>query len=124
MQDDWKEDQPIYRQLQQKVVVLILDGTYAEGEALPSVRQVSSDLRINHLTVSKAYQELVDEGLLVKKRGLGMFVIDGAKRKILDHEREKFLNQELPEFLARIAQLSISKDDLIEKIQHSNMGEQ
>lgn len=122
MQSDWKEDQPIYRQLQAKVVSFILNGTYPEGSALPSVRQVSADLSINHLTVAKAYQELVDEGLLEKRRGLGMFVVDGAKAKVLELEKKKFLNAELPELLARIAQLNISKEDLMEIITNAEAG--
>ena len=113
MQSEWRDDQPIYRQLRDKVTSLIMNGTYAEGEAVPSVRQVSSDLGINHLTVSKAYQELVDEGLLVKKRGLGMFVIEGAKTTILEREKERFLAVELPEFFTRLEQLNISLNDII-----------
>lgn len=112
MKTEWTEDQPIYRQLKHKVVDLILKGVYEEGNAVPSVRQVSSDLSINHLTVSKAYQELVDEGILMKKRGLGMFVIDGAKTKILEVEKEKFINTELPAFITRMEQLGISRDDI------------
>lgn len=123
MQSDWKEDQPIYRQLQAKVVSLILNGTYPEGSALPSVRQVSADLSINHLTVAKAYQELVDEGLLEKRRGLGMFVIDGARAKVLELEKKKFLSAELPEFLTRIAQLNISKEDLMAIITNAEVEE-
>jgi len=123
MQSEWKEDQPIYRQLRSQVTALIMNGTYAEGESLPSVRQVSSDLSINHLTVSKAYQELVDDGLLEKKRGLGMFVVEGAKAMIMHKEKEKFLTTELPEFLARITQLNISKEELIDKINQAYQGE-
>lgn len=116
MHGEWKDDEPIYRQLKNKVVSLILNGTYLEENALPSVRQVSSDLSINHLTVSKAYQELVNDGLLEKKRGLGMFVIVGAKKMIIEKEKEKFFNVELPEFILRIKELSISKKDVIKKI--------
>lgn len=116
MQEQWKDDQPIYRQLRDRVVGLIMEGAYQEGDAIPSVRQVSSDYQINHLTVSKAYQELVDEGLVEKRRGLGMYVIDGARDKILRAEREKFLNQELPQLLTRILQLGITRQELIEHI--------
>ncbi len=117
MRDDWKEGLPIYRQLESRVSALILDGTYAEGDAVPSVRRVSSDFNINHLTVAKAYQELVDSGLLEKKRGLGMFVIPGAKEALMKNEKDKFLNTELPEFLDRLTQLDISKQEVIDQIQ-------
>ena len=117
MQEQWKDDQPIYRQLRDRMIDLIMEGAYNEGEAIPSVRAVSAEFQINHLTVSKAYQELVDEGLVEKRRGLGMFVIEGAREKILNTEREKFLAIELPQLLQRILQLGISKDELIQKIQ-------
>ena len=117
MQEQWKDDQPIYRQLRDRMIGLIMEGAYNEGEAIPSVRAVSAEFQINHLTVSKAYQELVDEGLVEKRRGLGMFVIEGAREKILNTEREKFLAIELPQLLQRILQLGISKDELIQKIQ-------
>jgi len=91
---------------------------------VPSVRQVSSDLSINHLTVSKAYLELVDEGLLEKKRGLGMFVVEGAKSAILLKEKEKFLSHELPELIARLEQLRISMDDFVEVIRRHREGDQ
>ncbi len=123
MQEQWKDDQPIYRQLRDRVVGLILEGAYLEGDAIPSVRSVSSEFQINHITVSKAYQELVEEGLVEKRRGLGMFVIDGAREKILNVEREKFLSTELPQLLQRIVQLGISKEELIEKIQQVNEGD-
>lgn len=112
----WNDDQPIYRQLKDRMVGLIMEGAYAEGDAIPSVRAVSAEYQINHLTVSKAYQELVDEGLVEKRRGLGMFVIEGARGTILKAEREKFLTVDLPQLLQRIAQLGISKDELIEHI--------
>jgi len=119
MQQTWREDLPIYRQLKDLVVNLILQGEYKAGESLPSVRQVSSDYKINHITVSKAYQELVDEGLVEKRRGLGMFVIEGAKEVLLTREQERFMKEELPAFLERINQLGISKDRLIKMINDS-----
>jgi len=119
MQQTWREDLPIYRQLKELVVNLILQGEYKAGESLPSVRQVSSDYQINHITVSKAYQELVDEGLVEKRRGLGMFVIEGAKEILLTREQERFMQEELPAFLERINQLGISKDHLIKMINDS-----
>ncbi len=117
MSEEWRDDQPIYRQLQQKVSALILDGTYPEGNSVPSVRQVSSELSINHLTVAKAYQELVDIGLLEKRRGLGMFVIEGARASLLKQEKDKFLSIELPEFIARLQQLDITLADAISALE-------
>ncbi len=122
MQDTWRDDQPIYKQLKERVVSLILAEEFRAGESLPSVRQVSSDYRINHITVSKAYQELVDEGLVEKRRGLGMFVVDGAKDSLLTREQEKFAREELPAFVDRINQLGITTETLIEMIKQ--IGEQ
>lgn len=104
---DWKEDQPIYKQLRNKVADAILAGSFKEGEALPSVRAVAVDLRINPLTASKAYQELVSEELVEKKRGLGMFVVSGARAKLLSNEKERFLTEEWPAIIARIDSLGL-----------------
>jgi len=112
MQDAWKNDQPIYKQLQDKVSTLILNGSYTEGEVIPSVRQVSSELSINHLTVAKAYQGLVDEGLLIKKRGVGMFVAPDARALVKKQEQEKFYQHALPEFIQRLEQLGISPEKI------------
>lgn len=109
----WNEEQPIYRQLRDKMVGLILNGAYKEGEPIPSVRQVSSDYHINHLTVAKAYQELVDMGLVESRRGMGMYVLAGAYQKLHNMEKQKFIQQELPQLLQRIAQLGMTKDELI-----------
>lgn len=122
MQQQWNDDQPIYRQLRDRMVGLIMEGAYLEGDAIPSVRAVSSEYQINHLTVSKAYQELVEEGLVEKRRGLGMFVIEGARKNILKAERDKFLTVEFPQLLQRILQLGISKSELIEYINVSVEG--
>lgn len=116
MNKQWSDDQPIYRQLQQEVTDLILRGDAAEGEAVPSVRQLSADYRINHLTVAKAYQALVDEGLLEKRRGLGMFVAGGARALLLEREREKFLDRELPALWQRARDLGLNEKTLIEKL--------
>lgn len=113
MQDQWNDDQPIYRQLRDRMVGLILEGAFQEGESIPSVRAVSADYQINHLTVSKAYQALVDEGLVEKRRGLGMFVVPGAQEKILHAEKTQFLTIELPKLIQRIEQLGISKQELL-----------
>ncbi|WP_027329937.1 GntR family transcriptional regulator [Marinimicrobium agarilyticum] len=107
MTDLWNDDQPIYRQLYERVVRLILRGDFAEGDALPSVRQLSADYRINHLTVAKSYQALVDEGLVEKRRGLGMFVLEGARERLLARERQLFLEKELPELIRRARELGI-----------------
>jgi len=112
--EDWDDSQPIYRQLRDKVAALIMEGALPEGEAIPSVRQVASEYRINHLTVSKAYQELVDEGLIQKRRGLGMFVEAGAKKQLAERERKQFLRVEIPELLNRLERLGISKSELID----------
>ncbi|MDP6374408.1 MAG: GntR family transcriptional regulator [Pseudomonadales bacterium] len=110
---DWKDNEPIYLQLRDLVLTQILGGLIAEGEAVPSVRQVASEERINPLTVSKAYQLLVDEGLLEKRRGLGMFVAQGAQQAALSQERERFLNEEWPETLARIHALQLDTEQLL-----------
>lgn len=117
MHEQWNDDQPIYRQLRDRMVGLIMAGVFAEGDAIPSVRTVSADYQINHLTVSKAYQVLVDEGLVEKRRGLGMFVVQGARENILRAEKTQFLNIELPKLLQRMVQLGISEDDLIKYMQ-------
>lgn len=112
--DDWDESQPIYRQLREKIVNLIIEGELKEGEAIPSVRQVANEYRINHLTVSKAYQELVDDGLLQKRRGLGMFVEEGAQQQLLQRERNRFVESEVPVLVKRMQQLGINSSELID----------
>ncbi|MDJ0877730.1 MAG: GntR family transcriptional regulator [Halieaceae bacterium] len=111
---EWNDNLPIYRQLRDLVVQRILDGSFAEGEAVPSVRQVASDYNINHLTVAKAYQELVDEGLLEKRRGLGMFVLGGAREALTSNEKQKFLDEELPAFIERVQRLGLDIDTVTE----------
>ena len=112
MAAQWNDSQPIYWQLKERTVAMILDGTLAEGEPLPSVRNVASEFQLNPITVSKSYQALVEEGLVEKRRGLGMFVCEGARRKLIASERAKFLNEEWPAMLARIEQLGLSIEDL------------
>ncbi len=107
---EWNDNLPIYRQLRDLVIQRILDGSFAEGESVPSVRQVASDYNINHLTVAKAYQELVDEGLLEKRRGLGMFVLSGAREALTSNEKQKFLEEELPAFIERVQRLGLDID--------------
>ena len=110
---EWKDNEPIYLQLRQLVLGQILSGALPEGDAVPSVRQVASEERINPLTVSKAYQTLVDEGLLEKRRGLGMFVCEGAQARALEQERARFLAEEWPETLARIEALKLNAERLL-----------
>lgn len=115
--DHWNDNQPIYRQLYERILMLILRGEIPEGEALPSVRQLSADYQINHLTVAKSYQALVEEGLVEKRRGMGMFVLPGAQAHLQEREQEKFLNLELPELVQRSQQLGIDESALIHAIQ-------
>ena len=113
---EWNDKQPIYKQLRELVVERIIDGSFAEGESVPSVRQVASDYQINHLTVAKAYQELVEAGLLEKRRGLGMYVIAGARESMTDHEQRRFLEEELPAFAGRVHRLGIDLDMVADKL--------
>jgi GntR family transcriptional regulator len=113
MATHWNDSQPIYWQLKDRTIAMILDGTLPEGEALPSVRTVASEFQLNPITVSKSYQALVDDGLVEKRRGLGMFVCKGARRKLIDSERAKFLEEEWPATLSRIEQLGLSIDELL-----------
>ncbi len=110
----WNDSQPIYWQLKERTVAMILDGTLAEGEALPSVRTVASEFQLNPITVSKSYQALVEDGLVEKRRGLGMFVRDGARKSLIASERAKFLDEEWPAMLNRIDQLGLNVTDLLE----------
>ncbi|MBT8076643.1 MAG: GntR family transcriptional regulator [Gammaproteobacteria bacterium] len=116
MTAQWNDSQPIYWQLKERTIAMILDGTLPEGSALPSVRTVASDFQLNPITVSKSYQALVDDELVEKRRGLGMFVREGARRKLTDSEREKFLNEEWPATVIRIRQLGLDVNKLIESI--------
>ena len=123
MTNTWNDNQPIYRQLRDRVVAMILDGTLNDGDALPSVRSVAAEYRLNPMTVMKGYQELVDSELVEKKRGLGMFVIGGASEKLLASEREKFVQEEWPGIHARIDRLGLSLEDLFKNTQKENKGE-
>jgi len=116
MDPNWNDNQPIYRQLRDKVVAMILEDVLKDGDALPSVRNVAAEYRLNPLTVLKGYQELVDDDLVEKKRGLGMFVTAGAKTKLLKGERQRFLDQEWPLVVASIGRLGLSLDDLMGKV--------
>ena len=114
MATQWNDSQPIYWQLKERTIAMILDGTLTEGEALPSVRTVASDFQLNPITVSKSYQALVDDDLVEKRRGLGMFVREGARQKLTESERDKFLSEEWPAMVIRIRQLGLNVDKLLQ----------
>jgi DNA-binding transcriptional regulator YhcF (GntR family) len=116
MDPKWNEDLPIYRQLRDRVVEMILEGVLGDGDALPSVRNVAAEYRLNPLTVLKGYQELVDEGLVEKKRGRGMFVNEGARKQLLKDERQRFLDKEWPNVVATIARLGLDIDTLLKAV--------
>ena len=109
----WNDNAPIYRQLRDHVVAMILDGVLKQGDALPSVRQVAADFQLNPITVSKAYQELVDEQLVEKRRGLGMYVTEGARDALLHSERERFLREEWPALYARLKRMNLDLKALL-----------
>ena len=114
MDFEWNDSQPIYRQLRDRVVAMILDGVLTEGDPLPSVRTVAADYRVNPLTVLKAYQQLVDEELVETRRGRGMFINVGARALLLRGEREKFLEEEWPRICANIQRLGLRAEDLLD----------
>ncbi len=116
MSADWNDNEPIYRQLKARIVAMLLDGLVAPGGQLPSVRQIAADFQLNPITVSRAYQELADDGLIEMRRGMGMFVTEGAPKKLLASERERFMREEWPKTLERMEQLSIDPEQLISKI--------
>ena len=110
---EWNDSQPIYRQLRDRVVAMILDGVLAEGDPLPSVRTVAAEYRVNPLTVLKAYQQLAGEELVEKRRGLGMFVSTGARKLLLRGERERFLAEQWPAICETIQRLGLSPRELL-----------
>jgi GntR family transcriptional regulator len=113
MDSEWNNSQPIYRQLRDRVVAMILDGVLKEGDPLPSVRTVAAEYRVNHLTVLKGYQQLVDEQLVESRRGLGMFINAGARSLLLQGERQKFLSEEWPRVHATIQRLGLKAEELL-----------
>ncbi len=113
MDGEWSDSQPIYRQLRDRVVALILDGVLKEGDALPSVRTVAAEYRVNPLTVLKGYQQLVDEELVEKKRGLGMYIKPGARNLLREGERQKFLAEQWPRIQATIQRLGLTPEELL-----------
>ena len=114
MDREWNDSQPIYRQLHDRVVAMILDGVLKEGDPLPSVRNVAAEYRVNPLTVLKGYQQLVEEQLVEKRRGLGMFVKDGVRNLLLQGERQKFLSEEWPRIHATMRRLSLTPEELLD----------
>ena len=114
MDREWDDGQPIYRQLRDRVVAMILDGVLSEGDALPSVRNVAAECRVNPLTVLKAYQQLADEKLVEKRRGLGMFVNAGVRDVLLQGERQRFLAEEWPKVHATIQRLGLKPEELLD----------
>lgn len=120
MDPKWNEDLPIYRQLRDRVVAMILEGVLGDADALPSVRNVAAEYRLNPLTVLKGYQELVDEGLVEKKRGRGMFVTDGARDRLLKDERARFLEKEWPQVQATIKRLGLDPAALLKELKNSD----
>jgi GntR family transcriptional regulator len=114
MDREWNDSQPIYRQLRDRVVALILDGVLNEGDPLPSVRNVAAEYRLNPITVLKAYQELVDEQLVEKKRGRGMYINSGARDLLMKGEREKFLAEHWPRVHATIHRLGLTPEELLD----------
>ena len=123
MDPKWNEDQPIYRQLRDRVVAMILEGALGDGDALPSVRNVAAEYRLNPLTVLKGYQELVDEGLVEKKRGRGMFVNEGARIELLKAERQRFLEKEWPLVRATIERLGLDPAELLDSVANKEAGD-
>jgi len=113
MDFEWNDNQPIYRQLRDRVVAMILDGVLKEGDPLPSVRSVAAESRVNPLTVLKGYQELVDEGLVETRRGRGMFINAGARDLLLQGERQKFLAEDWPRIRANMQRLGLKVEDLL-----------
>src|SRR5574340_956573 len=114
MDREWNDSQPIYRQLRDRVVAMILDGVLKEGDPLPSVRNVAAEYRVNPLTVLKSYQELADEDLVEKRRGLGLFIKTGARQLLLQGERQRFVAEEWPRIQATIQRLGLKAEELLD----------
>ncbi|HTT98190.1 MAG TPA: GntR family transcriptional regulator [Rhizomicrobium sp.] len=113
MDQEWNDNQPIYRQLRDRIIAMILDGVLNEGDPLPSVRNVAAEYRVNPLTVLKAYQQLADEQLVEKRRGLGMYINTGARKLLLSSERQRFMTEEWPGVYATIQRLGLTPQELL-----------
>ena len=122
MNPKWNDNSPIYLQLREHAIGLILDGVLGDGDPLPSVRTVAADFQLNPITVSKAYQSLVDDELVERRRGLGMFVMTGAKDALLRAEREKFIKDDWPQIVQRIHRLGLSEEELLAEAEHRKNG--
>lgn len=120
MDREWSDSQPIYRQLRDRVVAMILDGVLNEGDPLPSVRTVAAEYLVNPLTVLKGYQQLVDEGLVETRRGRGMFINVGARSLLLQSERQKFLGEEWPRIHATMQRLGLTPEELLDAANHGS----
>ncbi|MFN5702265.1 MAG: GntR family transcriptional regulator [Gammaproteobacteria bacterium] len=120
MSIQWSDNSPIYRQLKDKLVGMMLDGDIKPGDALPSVRQIAAEYQLNPITVSRAFQELADENVVEKRRGLGMYMSENAKDQLLSSEKQRFLQDEWPAIVARIKRLGLQPEHLFA----SNKGEQ
>ena len=120
MDPEWNDSQPIYRQLRDRVVAMIIDGVLKEGDPLPSVRNVAAEYRVNPLTVLKGYEELVGEQLVEKRRGLGLFINAGARDLLVQSERQKFLAEQWPAIAATIQRLGLTPKDLLDAAANSN----
>ena len=116
----WNDSAPIYRQLKERVIAMMLDGVLKPGDALPSVRQVAAEYQLNPITVSRAYQELADEALVEKRRGLGMYVTEEASKKLMASERDRFLTEEWPLVLERIQRLGLDMQTLLAPLNGDN----
>ena len=124
MERDWNDSQPIYRQLRDRVVAMILDGVLNEGDPLPSVRTVAQEYRVNPLTVLKGYQQLVDEQLVESRRGRGMFINTGARKILLQGERQRFLSEEWPKIVATIQRLGFDPSELLSAASSTDQPEE
>jgi GntR family transcriptional regulator len=118
----WNDGTPIYRQLKEQVLAMMLDGVLKPGDPLPSVRQIAADYHVNPLTVSRAYQELTDADLVEKRRGLGLYVTAGARDRLLLSERDRFLNKEWPAIVARIRRLGLSTPELLATVSEGELA--
>jgi len=112
----WNDNAPIYRQLKERIMAMMLDGVLKPGDGLPSVRQIAAEYQLNPLTVQRAYQELFDDGLIDKRRGIGMFMAPDAAEKLLASERARFLSEQWPDVCARIRRLGLSADELLAEL--------
>ncbi|WP_457676717.1 GntR family transcriptional regulator [Thiolapillus sp.] len=120
MDTQWRDDQPIYLQLQERIKRMILDGSLAEGEALPSVRKVAAQFQVNPMTVMKSYQALVDDGLVEKRRGRGMFCTEGARARLMEQEKLHFISEEWPRIVDQMRRLGIEPEQLLGALSKEN----